>query len=378
MNATKKLYVILCLISIVFFALKIITINSFPYMVNYFDCIVFFILFISFYFLYGLRRSKNYLENISIRYIIILLLSYILVIYMLGFFMGFSKSVYSLNLISIVKNIWPIFFTIIFKELIRYIISFKAVKNIGPYILLTVIYILIDLFNVYYASSFTNSYLIFNFICLNVLPTIAKEAVSSYITYNINYIPTLIYNLAFGIVPFLLPIVPNLGNYINSVLGILFPFMMFLLLRKVIKYHDKDIVKLRPIFIKLICFPIIIFITILIVLVSGIFSYKLIAIGSDSMNPIYYKGDAVIYKKVKPEDIVEGDILVFNHNNEVITHRVKSIIIKGNTISFITKGDNNNTIDSKQVSEEEVLGKVKYIVKYVGYPTILLNDLFKE
>ena len=101
MNATKKLYVILCLISIVFFALKIITINSFPYMVNYFDCIVFFILFISFYFLYGLRRSKNYLENISIRYIIILLLSYVLVIYMLGFFMGFSKSVYSLNLISI-------------------------------------------------------------------------------------------------------------------------------------------------------------------------------------------------------------------------------------------------------------------------------------
>ena len=378
MNATKKLYVILCLISIVFFTLKIITINSFPYMVNYFDCIVFFILFISFYFLYGLRRSKNYLENISIRYIIILLLSYILVIYMLGFFMGFSKSVYSLNLISIIKNIWPIFFTIIFKELIRYIISFKAVKNIGPYILLTVIYILIDLFNVYYASSFTNSYLIFNFICLNVLPTIAKEAVSSYITYNINYIPTLIYNLAFGIVPFLLPIVPNLGNYINSILGILFPFMMFLLLRKVIKYHDKDIVKLRPIFVKLICFPIIIFTAILIVLVSGIFSYKLIAIGSDSMNPIYYKGDAVIYEKVKPEDIVEGDILVFNHNNEVITHRVKSIIIKGNAISFVTKGDNNNTIDSKQVSEEEVLGKVKYIVKYVGYPTILLNDFFKE
>ena len=298
MNATKKLYVILCLISIVFFALKIITINSFPYMVNYFDCIVFFILFISFYFLYGLRRSKNYLENISIRYIIILLLSYILVIYMLGFFMGFSKSVYSLNLISIIKNIWPIFFTIIFKELIRYIISFKAVKNIGPYILLTVIYILIDLFNVYYASSFTNSYLIFNFICLNVLPTIAKEAVSSYITYNINYIPTLIYNLAFGIVPFLLPIVPNLGNYINSVLGILFPFMMFLLLRKVIKYHDKDTVKLRSTFIKLICFPIIIFITILIVLVSGIFSYKLIAIGSDSMNPIYYKGDAVIRVRI--------------------------------------------------------------------------------
>lgn len=378
MNATKKLYVILCLISIVFFALKIITINSFPYMVNYFDCIFFFILFLSFYFLYGLRRSKNYLENISIRYIIILLLSYVLVIYMLGFFMGFSKSVYSLNLISIVKNIWPIFFTIIFKELIRYIISFKAVKNIGPYILLTVIYILIDLFNVYYGSSFTNSYLIFNFICLNVLPTIAKETVSSYITYNINYIPTLIYNLAFGIVPFLLPIVPNLGNYINSVLGILFPFMVFLLLRKVIKYHDKDTVRLRPIFVKLICFPTIIFTAILIVLVSGIFSYKLIAIGSDSMNPIYYKGDAVIYEKVKPEDIVEGDILVFNHNNEVITHRVKNIIVKGNAISFVTKGDNNNTIDSKQVSEEEVLGKVKYIVKYVGYPTILLNDFFKE
>ena len=102
----------------------------------------------------------------------------------------------------------------------------------------------------------------------------------------------------------------------------------------------------------------------------------MIAIGSDSMNPIYYRGDAIIYKEVKPGEVKEKDILVFKSGSAIITHRVKKIIIDDNKIYFQTKGDNNDTEDIELVSSNNIYGVVKYVVKYIGYPTILLQEVF--
>ena len=43
---------------------------------------------------------------------------------------------------------------------------------------------------------------------------------------------------------------------------------------------------------------------------------------------------------------------------------------------FFIIGDNNETVDANLVDEENVLGTVKYIVKYIGYPTVWLNERF--
>ena len=102
----------------------------------------------------------------------------------------------------------------------------------------------------------------------------------------------------------------------------------------------------------------------------------MIAIGSDSMNPIYYRGDAVIYKKVKPDEVKEKDILVFKNSGAIITHRVKKVVLDGNQIYFQTKGDNNEKADDELVNSNDIYGVVQYVVKYVGYPTILLQELF--
>ena len=94
------------------------------------------------------------------------------------------------------------------------------------------------------------------------------------------------------------------------------------------------------------------------------------------MNPIYYRGDAVIYEKKEATEVKEGDILVFKKRNATITHRVVKIIDKGNTLAFQTKGDNNDDLDLDVVNSSEVLGTVKYVVKYLGYPTLWFNDTF--
>ena len=65
------------------------------------------------------------------------------------------------------------------------------------------------------------------------------------------------------------------------------------------------------------------------------------------------------------------DILVFDRNGIIMTHRVNKIIYANNgNYIYITKGDANENVDSFETEENKVLGIVKYRVKYIGYPTI--------
>ena len=104
----------------------------------------------------------------------------------------------------------------------------------------------------------------------------------------------------------------------------------------------------------------------------------MIAIGSNSMKEAYERGDAVIYRKIEDvHDLRVGDIIAFEKSNVVITHRIKDIINKNGVLTFKTKGDNNNSVDYFDVDSPDILGKIEYRVKYIGYPTIWINEYFR-
>ena len=85
----------------------------------------------------------------------------------------------------------------------------------------------------------------------------------------------------------------------------------------------------------------------------------MIAIATNSMNPAYGRGDAIIYEKLKPEEIEVGDILVFKKDNVIITHRVTKKWISNDIYHFNTKGDNNETIDRSPIKFNQIQGKEK-------------------
>ncbi len=208
--------------------------------------------------------------------------------------------------------------------------------------------------------------------CLTVLPSVAKHMLLSYISYKINFIPALVYSLPMEVVPFILPFYPDLGNYLTAVIAILLPFLIYIFLKKMFSYEEKEMAPLNRLLIKVLSMILTMFLIFIVALISGIFKYKMIAIGSDSMNPIYYRGDAIIYEK--DTDIKKGDILVFEYNNSIITHRVINIIEEDGTKYFQTKGDNNDNPDLNLTPAEDVLGKVRFIVKYIGFPTIWFSE----
>ena len=122
--------------------------------------------------------------------------------------------------------------------------------------------------------------------------------------------------------------------------------------------------------------PLITFLIVLVLLISGISKFKLIAIASNSMSPTYKRGDAVIYEKLSIDEFEVGDVLAFQKNSIVVTHRITKIWKQGNQYYFTTKGDNNNTEDNFHVEEKDALGRVRFIFKYIGYPTVIVSEYF--
>ena len=117
---------------------------------------------------------------------------------------------------------------------------------------------------------------------------------------------------------------------------------------------------------------------IIILLVSGVLKYKMIAIGSNSMLPTYERGDAVIYEKIENTNNLKiGEIVAFRKGDIVITHRIADIINSNGRLTFKTKGDNNNNVDYFDVPSSDILGKVEYRIQYIGYPTLWINEYFR-
>ncbi|MGM9878325.1 MAG: signal peptidase I [Bacilli bacterium] len=327
------------------------------------------------FFKCGFPKDKNYLKYNTIQIVIISIFSYFLITYSLGLITGFSKNFFDLNIKSIIMNMLYPFTLITCQELIRYIYAKNCVDDIKPYIMLTLVYIFLEIFTQVNGYNFYNFEILFKFICLVVLKSISHEILYSYITYKISFIPTLIMKLTFGLYIYIIPIFPNLGEYLMSLFGILYPALVYVMIYKTIQSYDKSSKYVTSIKKKYLLYPVILFLCIIAVLTSGIGKYQMIAIGSGSMEPIYKRGDAVIFTKIKSlEEVKIGSIIAFTKNNILITHRVVNIEYKNGDYQFITKGDNNKDIDIGTVSGSNVKGIVIHKIPYIGYPTIWINE----
>ena len=81
-----------------------------------------------------------------------------------------------------------------------------------------------------------------------------------------------------------------------------------------------------------------------------------------------------LLEEKKIENVEVGDILVFQNSGRIITHRVLGIVDTPEGRIYKTKGDSNPTYDSFDVMEKDSIGIVRYVVKYVGFPTVWFNE----
>lgn len=338
---------------------------------------VLFWLLLTFFLLYkhGFPRDKNYLKYNTVQIVIISIFSYFLITYSLGMLTGFSKSFFDLSIKSILKNMAYPFILIICQEVVRYIYAKNCIDDIKPYMMLTLVYIFLNIVMEMNGYNFYSFEIVFKFVCLVVLKSISHEILYSYITYKISLIPTLIMKLAFGLYIYIVPIFPNLGEYLISVFGVLYPTVVYMMVFKTIQSYDKSSKYVTLVRKRYLFYPLLLFLCIIVLLTSGIGKYQMVAIGSGSMSPVYERGDAVIFSKIKSlEEVKIGSIIAYTKNNVLITHRVVKIVYKNGNYQFVTKGDNNENIDNGMVAGTSVQGIVMYKIPYIGYPTIWINE----
>lgn len=379
-KSEKELVIIEIVLSIVFL------LNIFYKFItnNYFILLLILLTIGLIVFLMGYERDKN-IDNPTKRklllFVVIYTIGFIIFQYGLGFFLNYVNSPYRTDLLGIFSNTFLMILIIISSEYLRYILVKKGEKQKIILVFTFILLVLIDLtLSIkYYNLNHLNELL--EYLTLILLPSIFKNYVLTKFAYKYGLRQNILYRLILELYVYILPFVPDLEMYLQSVLSMTFPLILNMIIT--IEFEKEQKIDYRENKIKRILLPIVIglFTIILVYLNSNLFRFWIVAVASGSMEPTIEIGDAIIVDKKYNKhlnELKEGDILVFKNNKKIYTHRIVKIKRENDQYSINTKGDRKGqTEDRWIVTNNDVIGVVKAKIKYIGYPTVWLSRMLE-
>ncbi len=322
----------------------------------------------------------------------------VVVFLLLGLKLGFVSNVYILDWTSIFKVMLPIVLAIIGEEILRGQLvergkgSKLAVITTGVMIWLVEVMIILPLYNLGVAKDF------FTLIVVVAGPAMLKNILLTYIAFQYDYRINIAYRLIMELPIYLMPVWPNAGEYLPAIFQIGLIFLLALGLASL--HHgtnNKVVASSRATgrkpkraetageqrtkrIIKWVGTSVAVVVVVgYVALMSGLFHYHLLAIGSGSMSPSLERGDFVLVEKSKEYDKMrEGEVLVYRHSNVVMVHRIAEVKQDGKNKVFITKGDANGSEDKWIVKQADVIGVARGRIMMLGFPTLWLNELFNK
>jgi len=319
----------------------------------------------------GYKRNKY--KDILFKDILIFILLYIIIYYLSGFIVGFQQSPLNFELSNIIKNLIKYVLLRIIIETVKYFLIKE--NNTKTFIIITtILFIIINIDINYIINLLEQPKELFKYFSNTIIPTTIYGIVGTYIIKN----SSLKSNISLQIVPLILTysikISPNLDWYLYSVFHIVYLLLLYTYLKYEIDKREKTEQKAKKNIYSQI--PIISISIIMILFVLGIFTYVPIGVMSNSMKPIFERGDIIVYKKVKNiNDIKENDIICYQLNNIKVMHRVIKIENINNKKYFTTKGDNLLSNDPLKVKEEQIIGTIIFTIPRLGYPSVWLYEL---
>lgn len=211
----------------------------------------------------------------------------------------------------------------------------------------------------------------------SIIPATVTSFLLTYLALTCGLASVLVFRLTLVIIAVVPPIIPNYDWYLIGISSIILSVVTYLITDKQIQqqstHRTKQLGRIRRatdvMYIALICA--------LAAFMSGLFSYRPMAILSNSMQPVYSRGAMVVVERIdSPLDIKVGDIVQYQSAGKTITHRVVAIEAasdgSGDRV-FRTKGDNSPSEDPV-VAGSHIGGVVKAYIPYAGFPTIWLRE----
>lgn len=104
------------------------------------------------------------------------------------------------------------------------------------------------------------------------------------------------------------------------------------------------------------------------------FDARPLVVLSGSMEPTLGTGDVTVVQRIAPLQARPGDIVTFRdpgNQNRLVTHRVRSMRVRGDRVTFVTRGDANNVSEHWAVSANGEISRVVYRIPELGRLLVL-------
>ena len=378
-----KSYNIIFLFEIVI--LLLIILNSFKTSLSNVYVIPFILVICDFIFILimGFEKKNKRLNKIINFDIFMSSMMFLILYYLFGIVIGYAQNNNYLTLYGLTIFIIPTILKIVFKEHLRNSLLTKAGNNKFLILNTAILFIIIDILPSLSILKTPNAHDIFIFAALVLLPSITVNILSTYISIKVGYKPIIIYLLIFSLYQYIIPIVPNPSEYLKAIIDFILPIIiLFIVMKSVNKYSDKDeeidrnyskstiIISIIPI----------ILVIIIVYFISGYFKYYALAIASGSMKPVFDRGSVVIIEQVNNkynnyEKLKEGEIIAYRTDKAIIVHRLIRIVNTDEDKFYYTKGDANKDEDDYLIKKENIIGIVRFKIPYIGYPTVWFSGI---
>lgn len=314
--------------------------------------------------------------------IVIIVIIYCMIYFSLGLVFGYERSPYSHEVVAILKNLWTFISVIVFQEFTRYQLVKLSPKKIGYYALITALFIIaeIDFWN--FSSNFSNNVEFFKYMSQTIVPLIVTNCLFTYLSIMSANLPATIYRCLLMLMTILLPIFPALNWLIKAMMEIVLVIIASLYVNYVDIKSSRIMTRRQVKKESVVSYiPFVIVLVVLVCFISGTFKYQPIAVLSNSMLPTFARGDAVIMRKIDKKDLKKlkkGTILYYSKEGRLIVHRIVSVKhTDDGKVEVTTKGDNNNANDPWVITEDDMIGTVSFMIPYIGYPSVWVNELLK-
>lgn len=300
-----------------------------------------------------------------------------------GFAVTYVHNAIASSAVTIAVNVISFGVTVIAVEYTRYVLMLLAGRRnlvwFGVVVSIVFAFQQVGLLQISDPSSGAE---IIKFIITYILPAIINSMLLTYLAVTTGFGPQLLYGLAVVGLTVLPPIIPKYDWYMTSMSSILLAIGVYIMIDR--SRDETDEVRARrrrrrpkvafDMAFGLMMIALVLFMT-------GVFAYKPVVIMSNSMVPVFSRGSVVVVQRLaSPMDISIGDIIQYQTEDKVVTHRVVAIDTaeddSGDRV-FTTKGDNNPSKDTP-VGQSHVIGIVRSTVPYVGYPTVLLREMSQK
>ena len=296
---------------------------------------------------------------------------WVMLYYLTGLEFGFAKANYGTPMDVIFQYILPISVIIVSSELVRCVLRAQESKlvDVLAYLSCVVAEVLVH----YVWSDILNFKKFMDIIALVLLPAIIANLLYHYLARRYGALPNVVYRLIITLYPYVISYGTGIPNSLLAFANLLFPLAIYLfidyLYEKKKRYALRRVSKIGVVIsmILLVCM------TLLIMLVSNTFRYGAYVIATESMTGELNKGDVAIYEQYDDQTVQEGQVIVFNKNNNKVIHRVVDIENINGQNRYYTKGDANEDLDYGYITEGDIVGVVGLKLPYFGYPTLWLR-----